>query len=91
MQAAFYLTPILYAMSIITRVSFQKVLLLNPMAQAIQDARFAAISHDSRVITISRVFRGDWHVFIPIAIVIFVFVGGVAYFKSQADGFAENL
>jgi ABC-2 type transport system permease protein len=91
LQAGFYLTPILYAMSIIHKVSFQKILLLNPMAQAIQDARYAAITHDARVVTISRVFDGGWYMLIPFAIVLFVLVVGILYFKSQADSFAENL
>jgi ABC-2 type transport system permease protein len=91
MQAGFYLTPILYAMSIIPRVGFQKLVLLNPMAQSIQDARYAAITHDNRVVTIWRVFDGGWYAFIPFVIVLVVLAIGVLYFKSQADSFAENL
>ncbi len=91
LQAGFYLTPILYAMSIIPRVGFQKIMLLNPMAQAIQDARYAAITHDDRVVTISRVFHGGWYMFIPFMLVFLVLAGGALYFKSQADSFAENL
>ena len=91
LQAGFYLTPILYAMSIITRVGFQKLVLLNPMAQAIQDARYVTITHDSRVVTIYRVFEGGWYVLTPFLIVITILVGGILYFKSQADSFAENL
>lgn len=91
LQAGFYITPILYAMSIIHRIGFQKLMLLNPMAQAIQDARYAAVTHDSRVITIQRVFNGGWYKLIPFVIVVLVLIGGISYFKSQADGFAENL
>ena len=91
LQAAFYLTPILYAMSIITRPGIQKVMLLNPMAQAIQDARYVSVTHDYRVVTISRVFDGGWYMYVPFAVVILVLIGGVLYFKSQADSFAENL
>ncbi len=39
MQAGFYLTPIIYPLSIITNITIQKILLLNPVAQAIQDSR----------------------------------------------------
>lgn len=91
LQAGFYLTPILYAMTIIPNVLYQKLLLLNPMAQAIQDARYATISHDPKVVTISRVFDGGWYTIIPLVIVVLVVVGGVAYFKSQAKSFAENI
>lgn len=91
LQAGFYLTPILYSMTFITSVTFQKIQLLNPMAQAIQDARFVAITHDSDVITASRIFNGGLYVVIPFAIVAVVFIIGLTYFKKRADSFAENL
>ncbi len=91
LQAGFYLTPILYSLSIIHNITFQKLLLLNPIAQAIQDARYAAITHDKLVITTSRVFDGGWYMLIPFAIVGLVLAGGLAYFKSQANSFAENI
>lgn len=91
LQAGFYLTPILYGMAMIPNVTFQKILLLNPLAQAIQDARYATITHDPLVVTIWRVFDGGWYALLPIVAVILVLVGGLAYFKSQASSFAENL
>jgi ABC-2 type transport system permease protein len=91
LQAGFYLTPILYAMSFIPNVKFQKVVLLNPMAQAIQDARYAAVSHDERVVTIWRIFDGGWYAFIPFAIVLIVLIAGLAYFKKESKYFAENI
>ncbi len=90
LQLGFYLTPILYAMSLIP-VRFQKLQLLNPIAQAMQDSRYALISHDPKVVTIHRVFSGGWYQFIPFVIVLLVLVGGLLYFKSQADSFAENI
>ena len=47
LQAGFYMTPILYPLSLITNVTLQKLILLNPMAQAIQDARYAAVTHQT--------------------------------------------
>jgi ABC-2 type transport system permease protein len=91
LQAGFYLTPILYALSIIKNVTAQKIVLLNPMAQAIQDARYVAISHDKTVITTSRIFNEGWYALIPFIVVVLVFIGGAFYFKGQADSFAENL
>lgn len=90
-QAGFYLTPILYPLSKITNLTFQKLILLNPMAQSLQDARYSVISHDSVVTTISRAFNGGWYQYIPLVIVVVVLAGGLAYFKSQANGFAENI
>lgn len=91
LQAGFYLTPILYAMSLIPKISFQKILLLNPMAQTIQDARYVAVTHDSKVVTIWRLFDGGWYGLIPLLIVLVTLVCGLLYFKSQADSFAENI
>lgn len=90
MQLGFYLTPILYSMTIIP-AKFQKLQLLNPAAQAIQDARYVLVSHDPKVITISRVFDGGWYMLIPFILVAVVLVAGLLYFKSQAKNFAENL
>jgi len=89
LQAGFYLTPILYPLSLITNETLQKFILLNPVAQAIQDIRYSAVTHQS--LTIHKVFEGGWYVLIPFAIVIALLVGGVVYFKSQADSFAENI
>jgi ABC-2 type transport system permease protein len=89
-QMGFYLTPILYSMTIIPP-RFQKLQLLNPIAQAMQDARYSLVSHHGKVVTIWRVFDGGWFALIPFAIVLAVLVGGVAYFRSQQNSFAENL
>jgi ABC-2 type transport system permease protein len=89
LQAGFYLTPILYPLSIITNTTMQKLILLNPMAQAIQDVRYAAITHDTA--TIYQLFHGGYYKFIPYVIVIVVLVGGLLYFKKQAPYFAENI
>lgn len=91
MQGAFYLTPILYPLSLISNVTFQKLLLMNPMAQAIQDVRYAAVTHHHEVVTISNVFDGGWYRFIPFVIVLVLLVGGLAYFKKESKYFAENI
>ena len=89
LQAGFYLTPILYSLTIIHNVTYQKLLLLNPMAQAIQDARWATVTHEA--INIHSVFNGGWYSFIPFVVVIATLLGGLFYFKSQANSFAENI
>jgi ABC-2 type transport system permease protein len=91
MQAGFYLTPILYPLSLITNTALQKLILLNPMAQAIQDIRYTTVTHDTAVITISRVFNNGWYQFIPFVIVGLVLVGGLAYFRKESKYFAENI
>jgi ABC-2 type transport system permease protein len=89
LQAGFYLTPILYSLTIIHNVTYQKILLLNPMAQAIQDARWAAVTHET--ITVHGIFNGDWHSYTPFIVVVITLLVGLVYFKSQANSFAENI
>lgn len=89
MQAGFYLTPILYPLARITNLTFQKLIMLNPMAQAIQDSRYAVVTHQSR--TIYQVFNGGWLKFLPFVIVIAVFLAGLSYFRKESKYFAENI
>lgn len=91
LQAGFYMTPILYPMSLVENLNLQKLILLNPMAQAIQDARFASVSHDSRVITTWRIFDGGWYALIPFMLVILSLIVGVLYFRRESKYFAENI
>jgi ABC-2 type transport system permease protein len=88
-QAGFYLTPILYPLTVITNVTFQKLLLLNPMAQAIQDARNVVITKET--ITIAEVFQTSAARVIPLVISVMALVIGVLYFRRESKYFAENL
>lgn len=89
LQAGFYLTPILYPLTLITNEFFQKLLLMNPMAQAIQDARYSVVTHET--ITTHTLFDGGWYMFIPLILVVVVLLGGLLYFKNEAKYFAENI
>ena len=89
MQAGFYFTPIIYPLSFISSGLLQKIILINPVAQIIQDAR-SVVVYDG-TITIWKVFDGSLLMFAPILMVIGIFVAGVLYFRSQQNSFAENL
>lgn len=89
LQAGFYLTPILYPLSLIPNVTFQKLILLNPMAQAIQDARWSAVTHETLIS--HSVFQGGWYMYIPFIVVIVTLIGGLIYFKKESKYFAENI
>jgi len=89
LQAGFYLTPILYPLTIITNLRFQKLLLLNPMAQAIQDARNVVVTKET--ITIAELFHSSTARLIPLAITLIALVVGVLYFRRESTHFAENL
>lgn len=89
LQAGFYLTPILYPITNITNLTFQKIILLNPMAQAIQDIRFDAVTGSA--VTTQQVFNGGWYRFIPFLIVFLVLAIGISYFRKESKYFAENI
>jgi ABC-2 type transport system permease protein len=88
-QAGFYATPIIYSLTMITNETYQKILLMNPMAQTIQDARYATITHQTR--SIDQAFHNGSYRLIPIAITLVLLIVGVWYFKREAKHFAEDL
>lgn len=89
MQAGFYLTPIIYPLSVVTNITVQKLLLLNPVAQAIQDARNVVVTTET--ITIAEVWGTPASRLIPVVITLVVLIIGILYFKKEASHFAENL
>lgn len=89
LQAFFYVTPILYPLTTITDPRLQKILLTNPMAQAIQDARNILVTNET--ITIAEVYGSPMARVGVLALVAVVFAGGVMYFKRHAKTFAEDL
>ena len=88
-QAGFYITPILYPLGLITNLTLQKLIMLNPMAQTIQAARYSSVTHET--ITGYQVFEGGWYMYIPYIIVAVTFLAGLLYFRTQAKYFAENI
>jgi ABC-2 type transport system permease protein len=91
MQAAFYATPIIYPLSIVIQKShvIAQILLLNPIAQAIQDARYSLITHETT--TAFGLFSNHLYALIPYIIVVIVFFGGILYFNHNSKYFAENI
>lgn len=91
MQAAFYATPIIYPMSLVIEKSVlaAQIMMINPVAQAIQDARYVLVTHES--VTVASLFGNVLYTAIPIAIVLLIFVGGIAYFNKHSKYFAETI
>jgi len=87
-QAAFYATPILYPLSLITNVKFQKLLMINPVAQVIQDARYFLVTHQT---IISWKILSPIETTIPMLIILIIAIPGIFYFKKQSKYFAENI
>ncbi|MGB4762514.1 MAG: ABC transporter permease [Candidatus Saccharimonas sp.] len=89
LQAGFYATPIIYSLSIVPSELIQKILLLNPVALIIQDARYNVIGH--QVPTAWNTFSNHWFVLIPYAAIALILVLGVWYFRRESSTFAENI
>lgn len=88
-QGAFYATPILYPLSRIPYHRLQELLIVNPIAQIIQDSRYVLVTKDTA--TISQVFGGDkWIWGIPIALTIIILIIGSWYFRKRSRFFAEE-
>ena len=89
LQAGFYVTPILYPLTLITNITYQKLLLINPMAQAIQDARYVLVTHST--LTVGTVFKDVVYWTVPIGICLAFLLVGILYFRKEAKNFAEDL
>ena len=87
MQAAFYATPILYPLTIVAE-KYQKYIMINPVAQIIQDTRWALVSHDT---------LSSWQVlsapllFVPFGLILVTILIANRYFKKEAYYFAERI
>jgi ABC-2 type transport system permease protein len=88
LQAGFYATPIIYPLTMITNDLVQKLLLLSPIAQAIQSARYNLVTHDT--LTAEALLNGGL-IIIPFVIAAGFLALGIFYFKSQSKYFAENI
>lgn len=94
MQAGFYATPIIYPISLIASKAgaygplFARLdLVLNPVAQIVQDARHVMISTANPTIWewVANPFLKMW----PVIFSILIFLGGLKYFTVKSKYFAE--
>jgi ABC-2 type transport system permease protein len=88
MQAAFYATPILYPLSIVPHAA-AKILVLNPVAQIIQDVRYTLITDKTE--TVSSVFSAQEARIIPFGIIVITLLTAIHYFKKNSKSFAEEV
>jgi ABC-2 type transport system permease protein len=88
MQGAFYATPILYPLSKIPQ-HYAELLLLNPMAQIIQDARHTLITPQAG--TIGTVYNNRLMWLVPLGTVVVSAVWSALYFRSRSKYFAEEV
>lgn len=91
LQAAFYATPIIYPISMIMAKSelAANLILLNPVAQVIQDARYVLVTDGSA--TLYSIAINKSLVFMPFLIIIVLIMFTSVYFKRSSTRFAEDI
>lgn len=89
LQAGFYVIPIVYPLSLIKNELLQKIIILNPLSQSIQDSRYNLVT--DQTVTLISVFSGWIYWIIPWIFTALIFILGVLYFKKNAPYFAEEI
>lgn len=92
LQIGMYMTPIIYPMSMIEQragIGIAKVLLMNPMAQIIQDMRYLFTSQENLIV--SQLIENKLIVAIPYLIPFIVLIIGFVIFNKNSKKFAENI
>lgn len=91
MQALFYMVPIIYPLSMVSKFSLvaAKILLLNPIAQIIQDARSFIIYDKTQTVW---TYLNHWYYgLIPITLTVIIFTIGLHLFNKNSQKFAEEI
>ena len=90
-QALFYAVPIIYPISMVASTSSiaAKIILLNPIAQSIQDIRYNLITTEA--VTTWNYVENPFLVLIPILITIGVLILGAFVFRRKSKFFAEEV
>lgn len=88
-QALFYAVPIIYPISMVASTSplAAKIILLNPISQAIQDIRFHLITTET--ITSGAYLNGL--AVLPFALTILLLIIGAVVFRRKSRFFAEEV
>lgn len=91
LQGAFYATPILYPISLVVTQSevAAKFLMLNPVAQIIQDARYNLITHQT--VTTTSLINNEFIQLIPYLVVVLMIIYATWYFRKSQRYFAERV
>ena len=91
LQGAFYATPILYPVGMVVKFSpfFAKIIMISPIAQSIQDARYNAITQQA--VTVGGLIDNKFIAIIPYILVVVLIILASWYFKKSQKYFAENI
>lgn len=90
-RGMFYASAVLYPISRISEKNLEvaKALLMSPVAQSIQDARYVLVSH--KIPTLHTISHNPWLSVVPILISLIVFTIGALYFRVRSPHFAEDI
>lgn len=90
LQALFYAVPIIYPISMIASSSSAaaKLILIDPIAQVVQDIRFCLITPET---VTTWGYIGFWGGLVSIAIVLLILTIGSLVFRRQSKFFAEEI
>lgn len=92
MQGLFYASIVVYPITYVIAKSelLTKILLLNPVAQAIQDVRKFLVSDNT--VTLFSIMGDKWYItVVPILLSIAVFIFGALFFRKRSGYFAEEV
>ena len=91
MQGLFYASIIIYPLSKVVNINpdVAKILMLNPIAQAIQDLRHFVIAPGLE--NTSEITSNILIIAFPFILTVVVFVFGAMYFRARAPYFAEEV
>ncbi|CAN5372535.1 ABC transporter permease [soil metagenome] len=90
MQAAFYATPIFYPLiAVPTSHHLRELVMLNPLAQIIQDVRYCLVTDQTP--TIANAFSNGWVRAVPIGITVLLAIIAATYFRKRSKYFAEEI
>lgn len=93
-QVIFYSIPVIYPLSAVSGIQrwwgplVAKLLLLNPIAQSVQDIRHSFIAPETTP-TVWNQIGNPWVRLIPILLAIVILVFGVWFFRRNSRKFAE--
>ncbi len=89
LQAIFYGSAIFFPIENIPSVKLQHLIMCNPLAAVVQQARHALIDPTSP--SAGQAIGGDTRLLIPLGITLFLAVVGFWYFNREAPRIAEEL
>jgi ABC-2 type transport system permease protein len=89
LPVTFYGSPVIYPIETIPNETVRHLLMCNPLAAIIQQARHALI--DPHALSAAQAIGGGWRLLIPLGLIVAVCVVGFTVFERSAPHVAEEL